>query len=94
MTANPPPRPALQRGADGTVTTAASLLTRAAPLSLAPIPLTAGKGKKHQSKGGGEVKMVVTLPKAVRKQLRKRAAEQGCTPEEAVARLVIAWLNA
>jgi hypothetical protein len=93
MTGNPPPRPALQRDADGTVTMAEGLPARAASQPQEPVSHHAGKGKKHQGKGG-EVELIVTLPKTQRKQLRKRAAAQGCTAEEAVARLINAWLDA
>lgn len=42
---------------------------------------------------GKAVKLVVTMPKELRTALRKRADDDGCTPEEATVRLLRGWLS-
>jgi hypothetical protein len=94
MTENPPPRPALQRSTDGAVLPALPNLRRPAALTVNP-ELPASKGKKHKpTKDDHEVELVVALPRAVRKQLRRKAEAHGYTAEEAAARLITAWLEA
>jgi hypothetical protein len=94
MIANPPQRPALSRGADGAVMPAAPRVPERPAPPRETLHLPPSKGKKRKSgKDEAVVEFVVTVPKAVRKQLRKKAAAEGCTPEEAIARLVIVWLE-
>ena len=108
MTENPPPRPALLRSDDGAVLPAVPSLRRP-PRAVVPPELPSSKPSKPSkpgkpkgakgakavkaSKGERDVELVVALPKAVRKQLRKKAEAQGYTAEEAAARLIMAWLE-
>ena len=65
-----------------------------------------GKGKHPKGKAGAhdsgphggkdtskEVALQVTLPKALRKRLKAKAADLGLTPEVAVAQLVEVWVD-
>lgn len=90
MTANPPPRPALRRDADGAIVPTQPVADRSAGSAAE----SAGKGRKRKGgKAEGDVELVVTLPKGVRKQLRKKAEARGYTAEEAAAQLILAWLE-
>ena len=92
MIANPPQRPALLLGTDGAVTPAAPRVPDRSPPRETLLP--AGKGRKRKGgKDDAAVELVVTMPKAVRKQLRKKAGAEGYTAEEAIARLIAAWLE-
>ncbi|RJK97822.1 hypothetical protein [Vallicoccus soli] len=93
---NPEPRPALRRAADATVHPAAPHLA-ALRAELPPKPKGKGaKGASHvpfPGDGDKAVDLVVPLPKAMRKQLKARAAELGYTPEEAAFHLLRVWLD-
>lgn len=91
----PEPRPALRRADDASVHPAAPHLA-SLRAELAP---RKGKGAKAASHvpfpGDGDkaVELVVPMPKAMRKQLKARAAELGWTPEEAAFHLLRVWLD-
>ena len=79
----PRPRPALQRSDDGTV----QLVGR--PVSSLAVDVTKVKKKDNVD----EVQLVVTLPKRVRKQLRRKAERYGWTAEQAAAHVLRAWAD-
>lgn len=91
----PPPRPALRKAPDGTVHPASAVLSS---LSVS-VPAFDGekrpskKGKAKQDDGDELAEIVVTVPKSVRKALRKRAAEYGWTAEEAAAQVIRVWAD-
>jgi hypothetical protein len=69
---------------------------RSGPPAADPKGKDRGKGgKKARRKAAPPVEetteLVVTLPKSVRKQLRRRAAEYGWTAEEAGAHVLRVW---
>lgn len=82
---NPPPRPALRKAVDAAVHPAAP---RCGALALdAPGARTASKGE------GPTVELRVTLPKALRKAARAKAAEHGYSVEEATVELLRIWVD-
>ena len=85
MTSVPQPRPALRRSDDGTV----QLVGR--PVSSLAVDAVTDKVKKKDKVD--EVQLVVTLPKRVRKQLRRKAERYGWTPEEAAAHVLRTWAD-
>jgi hypothetical protein len=101
----PPPRPALRKAPDGSVHPASAVLSSlAVTLPAAGLAGVDGSDKpgKKGAKKGGKVKrdeaeetaeLVVTLPKSVRKALRRRAAEYGWTAEEAAAHVIRVWAD-
>lgn len=97
----PRPRPALRKAPDGSVHPASAILSSLA-VSLPDDLPGAGTGKKNgkaaKKSGKGKrqaeddvVHIEVPLPKAVRKALRRRAAEHGWTAEEAAAHVLRVW---
>lgn len=85
MKSLPQPRPALRRSDDGSV----QLVGR--PVSSLAVDAVPRKVKKKDKID--EVELVVTLPKRVRKQLRRKAERYGWTPEEAAAHVLRAWAD-
>ena len=98
---NPEPRPALRKADDARVHPAAPRLAGlAVELHPAAKPGKGSKGGKRPSghvpfPGDGDkgVEVVVPMPKAMRKQLKAKAAELGYTPEEAAFHLLRVWLD-
>jgi hypothetical protein len=89
------PRPALRRAEDASIHPAAPHLA-SLRVELPPRPKGKGAGASHvpfPGDGDKTVELVVPVPKAMRKQLRARAAELGWTPEEAAFHLLRVWLD-
>lgn len=95
--ARPVPRPALRRAPDGAVHPATP--RREGPSAdLPPRRGRAGKGKDAKDAKDRDVKdrdvtLVVHLPKALRRDLRRKAEAAGYTAEEALAALARAWVE-
>jgi hypothetical protein len=99
MTA-PQPRPALRRADDGTVHPAAPHLSSlAVDVSATADDRRKGKKKAGKSKDGDKAKaedmvvLTVTLPKRIRRQLRRKAETYGWTAEEAAAHVLRVWAD-
>jgi hypothetical protein len=94
----PAPRPALRKAPDGSVHPASAVLSSLA-VTVPPGGTSAssrtGKKPAKKAKPDGEetAELVVTLPKPVRKALRRRAAEYGWTAEEAAAQVLRVWAD-
>jgi hypothetical protein len=91
----PPPRPALRKAPDGSVHPASAVLS-----SLAVTVPRAGASEKKPGKKGAKkaepddtVDLVVTLPRSVRKALRRRAADYGWSAEEAAGHVLRVWAD-
>jgi len=95
MTTTPPPRPALRRADDGTVHPAAPRLSSlAVDVSDTSAGERRGKGKKKdRDKAEETVDITVTLPKQVRKRLRRKAETYGWTAEEAASHVLRVWAD-
>jgi hypothetical protein len=95
MTTTPPPRPALRRADDGTVHPAAPHLSSlAVDVSAAAARQGRGKGKKKdKDKADDTVEITVTLPRQVRKRLRRKAETYGWTAEEAASHVLRVWAD-
>lgn len=94
----PPPRPALRKAPDGSVHPASAVLSSLAvtlpPGGVSAAGRTAKKASKRAKADGEETaELVVTLPKPVRKALRRRAAEYGWSAEEAAAQVLRVWAD-
>jgi hypothetical protein len=94
MTA-PQPRPALRRAEDGTVHPAAPHLSSlAVDVSATAKDHRKGKKKdKDKAKAEDMVAMTITLPKRIRRQLRRKAETYGWTAEEAAAHVLRVWAD-
>ena len=95
MTTTPPPRPALRRADDGTVHPAAPHLSSLA-VDVAPASARQGRGKgrkKDKDKPDDTVEITVTLPKQVRKRLRRKAEAYGWTAEQAASHVLQVWAD-
>lgn len=94
MTA-PQPRPALRRADDGTVHPAAPHLSSlAVDVSATAKDRRKGKKKdKDKDKAEELVVLTVTLPKRIRRQLRRKAETYGWTAEEAAAHVLRVWAD-
>lgn len=104
---NPVPRPALRKAADGTVHPASprgGVLRVAAPdegpdgRSLGAAGKVRDKGKKGRDedrldKDDKIVEVVVSMPKSVRRRLRRKAEEYGWSAEEAAYHLARTWVE-
>ena len=97
---NPEPRPALRKAEDSRVHPAAPRLAGLSPTLPPSKAAKSGKGAKRPAghvpfPGDGDkaVDVVVPMPKAMRKQLKAKAAELGYTPEEAAFHLLRVWLD-
>lgn len=86
----PQPRPALIRGADGTVRHARP---HASSLVVETGTELTKKAKKKAKKGDEMVELVVQLPKRDRKRLRRKATQYGWTAEEAAAHVIRVWAD-
>jgi hypothetical protein len=95
MTTTPPPRPALRRADDGSVHPAAPHLSSlAVDVSAAAARPGRGKGKKKdKDKADDTVEITVTLPRQVRKRLRRKAEAYGWTAEEAASHVLRVWAD-
>jgi hypothetical protein len=92
MTA-PEPRPALRRADDGTVHPAAPHLSSlAVDVSATAKERQKGK-KKDKDKAEETVVLTITLPKRIRRQLRRKAETYGWTAEEAAAHVLRVWAD-
>ncbi|HSK57068.1 MAG TPA: hypothetical protein VK908_17610 [Jiangellales bacterium] len=96
MSRTPPaPRPALRKAADGSVHPASphrtSLAVDAGDVGAA----AERKGKKGKSAKGRDepVELSVTLTKAERKRLRRKAEAYGWSAEEAAAHVLRVWAD-
>jgi hypothetical protein len=89
----PQPRPALRRADDGTVHPAAPHLSSlAVDVSATAKDQRKGK-KKDKAKAEEMVVLTVTLPKRIRRQLRRKAETYGWTAEEAAAHVLRVWAD-
>jgi hypothetical protein len=91
----PQPRPALRRADDGTVHPAAPHLSSlAVDVSATAKDQRKGKKKdKDKDKADEMVVLTVTLPKRIRRQLRRKAERYGWTAEEAAAHVLRVWAD-
>lgn len=103
MSRTPPaPRPALRKAADGSVHPASphqsSLVVEAGAVQVAARkgrkgrPPKAGKDGKD-AKGDEPVELAVSMSKAERKRLRRKAESYGWTAEEAAAHVLRVWAD-
>lgn len=89
MNPAPQPRPALRRTDDGTVRPVAAHMSS---LAVDTSAVTKSAGKKAKKKDKAEVvQLTVAIPKRVRKQLRRKAAQYGWTAEEAAGHVLSVW---
>ncbi|SDU45190.1 hypothetical protein [Jiangella alkaliphila] len=88
----PAPRPALVRGSDGTVRSAAPHLSSLA-VDEAAVAKAVKKQKKKAHAVDDDADLVVPLSKRDRKRLRRRADGYGWTAEEAAAHVLRAWAD-
>lgn len=96
MTRTPPePRPALVRADDGSVHPASARLSSLAVDVTPEGHGKSGKAKKTKKDAGKEeaVDLTVTLSKAERKRLRKKAEAYGWSAEEAAAHVLRVWVE-
>lgn len=91
---NPPPRPALHKAPDAALHPA-SPQAGALAMDLAPPAAEVPHGRKARKEPdpGPMVELTLRLPKALRKQLKVKAAEHGCSPEEAAVQLLRRWVD-
>ncbi|HSI94012.1 MAG TPA: hypothetical protein VK925_10955 [Jiangellaceae bacterium] len=89
MNAAPPPRPALRRTAGGKVRPVAPHLSSLA-VDTSAVAMAAAKKAKKKDKTD-VVQLTVVIPKRIRKQLRRKAAQYGWTAEEAAAQVLGVW---
>jgi len=99
---NPPPRPALRKAPDATISPAVALVSPAAP-EWVPPPSKGAKGSKGTKSKGitlgpvpaaqKSVTFEITIPKRLRKQLDQRAEEFGRSRDEVLTTLLEAWLE-
>jgi hypothetical protein len=92
MTA-PQPRPALRRADDGTVHPAAPHLSSLAVDVSATAKERRKAKKKDKDKAEETVVLTITLPKRIRRQLRRKAEAYGWTAEEAAAHVLRVWAD-
>jgi hypothetical protein len=91
----PPPRPALRKAPDGTVHPASAVLSSLA----VTVPRSGASEKKPGKKAikktepDDTVDLVVSLPRSVRKALRRRAADYGWSAEEAAGHVLRVWAD-
>lgn len=100
----PEPRPALRRAADGSVHPASA---RTSSLAVDPdaVAAVAKAARKRKSDGGKDAKdkdrakhedrveLSVTVPRTLRKALRRKAEAHGWSAEEAAAHVLRAWVD-
>jgi hypothetical protein len=98
----PAPRPALRKAPDGSVHPASATLS-----SLAVTLPPGGDGPSRDGRKGAKkagksaksaepdepVELVVTLPRSVRKALRRRASDYGWSAEQAAAHVLRVWAD-
>jgi hypothetical protein len=92
MTA-PQPRPALRRADDGTVHPAAPHLSSLAVDVSATAKERRKAKNKDKAKAEETVVLTITLPKRIRRQLRRKAETYGWTAEEAAAHVLRVWAD-
>jgi hypothetical protein len=92
----PAPRPALRKAADGSVHPASTRLSSVSvtvqpTVAAVAEPVRGKKRKKGKKSDADLVELVVSLPRGVRRELRKRAQAHGWTAEEAATHVLRAW---
>lgn len=92
MSPVPPPRPALRR--PGAIKAAKRAAAKQAPQVKATASGKTGTGKPGTGLLDGKlVQFVVPLPKDVRRRVKEKAEQLGVTPEEAVYRVLLSWVE-